>query len=210
MVQRFVVGIVAGALVTCRPAVADALRGGQSAGSHGQRHRRPCAGLRPCPGGSGTHRQEAQAGAAAAARRTAAGTCPPRRSMRTSSMGMEIGAVEVQVDVDLSGTGGFSNDGEYLPIVKVQPIYPRRAQTRGIEGYVLLGIRGHQRRFGARSGGDRSQAARHLRPRRRQRGSEVQVQTEGGQRRTHRGRRRAQPHQVRAARVGQAGQERFG
>ena len=27
---------------------------------------------------------------------------------------------------------------EYLPIVKVNPQYPRRAQTRGIEGYVLL------------------------------------------------------------------------
>ncbi len=29
-------------------------------------------------------------------------------------------------------------DGEYLPIVKVQPIYPRRAQERGIAGYVLM------------------------------------------------------------------------
>ena len=36
------------------------------------------------------------------------------------------------------GGGGFSSDGEYLPIVKVAPVYPRRAQTRGIEGYVLL------------------------------------------------------------------------
>lgn len=54
------------------------------------------------------------------------------------SMGAEIGAVDVDIDLDLSGTGGFSQDGEYLPIVKVQPIYPRRAQTRGIEGYVLL------------------------------------------------------------------------
>ena len=54
------------------------------------------------------------------------------------SMGMEVGAVDVEVNIDLSGTGGFSQDGEYLPIVKVQPIYPRRAQTRGIEGYVLL------------------------------------------------------------------------
>ncbi len=29
-------------------------------------------------------------------------------------------------------------DGDYLPIVKVAPIYPRRAQTRAIEGYCLL------------------------------------------------------------------------
>ena len=54
------------------------------------------------------------------------------------SQGVEIGAVQVEVDHNLSGTGGFTSDGEYLPIVKVAPIYPRRAQTRGIEGYVLL------------------------------------------------------------------------
>lgn len=43
-------------------------------------------------------------------------------------------------NVDLKiGTGGFGgNDGEYLPIVKVAPIYPRRAQTRGVEGYCTV------------------------------------------------------------------------
>ncbi|WP_444911657.1 energy transducer TonB [Microbulbifer sp. PAAF003] len=34
---------------------------------------------------------------------------------------------------------GFSfGEGDYLPIVKVQPQYPRRAQQRGIEGYVIV------------------------------------------------------------------------
>ncbi len=37
-------------------------------------------------------------------------------------------------DPDLS----FSQDGEYLPITRVQPIYPRRALSRGLEGYVLV------------------------------------------------------------------------
>ena len=32
----------------------------------------------------------------------------------------------------------YLSDGEYLPVVRVSPIYPRRALTRGIEGYVLL------------------------------------------------------------------------
>ena len=32
----------------------------------------------------------------------------------------------------------FASDGEYLPITRVEPIYPRRALQRGIEGYVLL------------------------------------------------------------------------
>lgn len=53
------------------------------------------------------------------------------------SQGVEVGQVDVNVDLNI-GSGGFSSDGEYLPIVKVNPIYPRRAQTRGIEGYVLL------------------------------------------------------------------------
>ena len=54
------------------------------------------------------------------------------------SQGVDIGAVNVNVDLNVGGIGGFSSDGEYLPIVKVNPVYPRRAQTRGIEGYVLL------------------------------------------------------------------------
>ena len=29
-------------------------------------------------------------------------------------------------------------DGDFLPIVKVAPIYPRRAQTRGLEGQCLI------------------------------------------------------------------------
>ncbi|MEM9621946.1 MAG: energy transducer TonB [Pseudomonadota bacterium] len=53
------------------------------------------------------------------------------------SQGVDIGNVNVDVDLNVGG-GGFSSDGEYLPIVKVAPVYPRRAQTRGIEGYVLL------------------------------------------------------------------------
>ena len=43
------------------------------------------------------------------------------------STGIDIGAVEVNLDLNITGTGGFSSDGEYLPIVKVAPIYPRRA-----------------------------------------------------------------------------------
>lgn len=54
------------------------------------------------------------------------------------TQGLDIGAVQVEVDLNVGGTGGFTSDGEYLPIVKVAPVYPRRAQTRGIEGYVLL------------------------------------------------------------------------
>lgn len=54
------------------------------------------------------------------------------------SIGVDMGRVNTKVDLNVGGVGGFSTDGEYLPIVKVAPVYPRRAQTRGIEGHVLL------------------------------------------------------------------------
>ena len=37
-------------------------------------------------------------------------------------------------DLSISGLGMSSSDGEYLPIVKVAPIYPKRAALAGIEG----------------------------------------------------------------------------
>ncbi|MBL4612397.1 MAG: energy transducer TonB [Emcibacter sp.] len=53
--------------------------------------------------------------------------------------GIEIGMAPVSADVSVGGTGGFAaSDGDYLPIVKVAPIYPRRAQERGLSGYVIV------------------------------------------------------------------------
>ncbi|MCW8878349.1 MAG: TonB family protein [Kangiellaceae bacterium] len=48
-------------------------------------------------------------------------------------------AASLSVDTGLDGGLALdSGDGEYLPIVKVAPIYPRRALSRGIEGYVIV------------------------------------------------------------------------
>lgn len=44
----------------------------------------------------------------------------------------------LSTDISIDGIGGFSSDGDYLPIVKVNPRYPSRAQSRGIEGYVIV------------------------------------------------------------------------
>lgn len=53
--------------------------------------------------------------------------------------GIEIGMARVSAEVSIGGTGGFAaSDGDYLPIVKVAPIYPRRAQERGLSGYVIV------------------------------------------------------------------------
>lgn len=51
---------------------------------------------------------------------------------------IKIAAPSAKTNLNVKGVGGFSGDGEYLPIVKVQPVYPRRALQRGIEGYVIV------------------------------------------------------------------------
>jgi periplasmic protein TonB len=52
----------------------------------------------------------------------------------------QVGAPgKIQANLDLNiGAGLQATDGEYLPIVKVAPQYPRRALNKGIEGYVIV------------------------------------------------------------------------
>ena len=53
----------------------------------------------------------------------------------------KIAISDVPVETDIEMTGGFSlgvGEGDYLPIVKVAPIYPNRALTRGIEGFCVV------------------------------------------------------------------------
>ena len=43
----------------------------------------------------------------------------------------------VDADTSLAGPGGMNiAEGDYLPIVRVAPVYPARALSRGLEGYV--------------------------------------------------------------------------
>ena len=67
---------------------------------------------------------------------------PPDLNTPDVDMDMDVDIVntapQASVDVEISSSGMSSGDGEYLPIVKVAPIYPRRAQTRGITGYCIV------------------------------------------------------------------------
>ena len=67
---------------------------------------------------------------------------PPEMEMMQLDLDMDTNienvAPSAKVSVDISSSGMSSGDGEYLPIVKVAPIYPRRAQTRGITGYCIV------------------------------------------------------------------------
>ncbi len=47
-------------------------------------------------------------------------------------------APNLAANLNIGSVGGFSSDGDYLPIVKPQPKYPTRAQSRGIEGYCTV------------------------------------------------------------------------
>lgn len=52
---------------------------------------------------------------------------------------VSIGPMNLENTTQVASNIGLSStDGEYLPIVKVAPMYPARAQSRGIEGWVLL------------------------------------------------------------------------
>ena len=45
----------------------------------------------------------------------------------------------VSADTNIGGPGGMNiAEGDYLPIVRVAPVYPARALSRGLEGYVDL------------------------------------------------------------------------
>jgi protein TonB len=65
---------------------------------------------------------------------------PQLESLNANAEKIAISDVPVETDIEMTG-GGFSlgvGEGDYLPIVKVAPIYPNRALTRGIEGYCVV------------------------------------------------------------------------
>ncbi|MGI9229529.1 MAG: energy transducer TonB [Gammaproteobacteria bacterium] len=65
---------------------------------------------------------------------------PPAMDNVAPETQMQVSAAPVTtgINLDASGFGLSPGDGEYLPIVKVQPVYPERARARGIGGYVIV------------------------------------------------------------------------
>jgi protein TonB len=52
---------------------------------------------------------------------------------------INIAPPTVSTDTSIGGPGGMNiAEGDYLPIVRVAPVYPARALSRGLEGYVDL------------------------------------------------------------------------
>ncbi|PAV26129.1 protein TonB [Tamilnaduibacter salinus] len=65
---------------------------------------------------------------------------PQNQAQQQAVSGESLSIGPVAMDTSLNLDAGISGGGssEYLPIVKVQPNYPRRALRRGIEGYVVV------------------------------------------------------------------------
>lgn len=64
---------------------------------------------------------------------------PPQNfNVAVDQSGFSMSNVDLNVGVDVGGGGFGISDGEYLPIVKVQPVYPRRALSRGMSGWVIV------------------------------------------------------------------------
>ncbi|MBW3566379.1 MAG: energy transducer TonB [Proteobacteria bacterium] len=63
----------------------------------------------------------------------------PQLAQTMPGNGLNIGSMTIEADIDVSaGIDSGAAGGEYLPIVKVAPIYPQRALARGLEGWVLV------------------------------------------------------------------------
>jgi len=64
---------------------------------------------------------------------------PPQNfNVSVDKAGFSMANMDTNVNINV-GSGGFGiSDGDYLPIVKVQPQYPRRALSRGMTGYVIV------------------------------------------------------------------------
>lgn len=65
---------------------------------------------------------------------------PRTDSMEDTQVEVSIPTAPVDVGVAMSvaNLGLVASDGDYLPIVKIAPIYPPVAQSRGLEGHCLV------------------------------------------------------------------------
>jgi protein TonB len=58
-------------------------------------------------------------------------------SVDPNAPSINVAPPTVTASTDIGGPGGMNiAEGDYLPIVRVAPVYPARALSRGLEGYV--------------------------------------------------------------------------
>ena len=59
-------------------------------------------------------------------------------NVNVDNTGFSMSGIDTSVSINVGGGGFGMSDGEYLPIVKVQPQYPRRALQRGLTGWAIV------------------------------------------------------------------------
>lgn len=68
---------------------------------------------------------------------------PPQQNdqIDPNAIAVNVSAPQMSNDLSIGGPGSMNvAEGDYLPIVRVAPVYPARALSRGIEGYVDMGF----------------------------------------------------------------------
>ncbi len=69
---------------------------------------------------------------------------PPELPEQTVDIQMDVDAVNItpniNINLDIGLGGGFSRDTDYIPLYVPQPIHPRRALSRGKEGYAVIEV----------------------------------------------------------------------
>ena len=70
---------------------------------------------------------------------------PPELPDQNIDIEMDMDAVSIaapalNANLDIGLGGGFSRDADYIPLYVPQPVYPRRALSRGKEGYAVLQV----------------------------------------------------------------------
>ncbi len=67
-------------------------------------------------------------------------TAPDLSDAQADANALAVSDIPAQMDVNLNlgGMGAGISEGEFLPIVKVAPVYPASAASRGIEGQCMV------------------------------------------------------------------------
>tara|TARA_R110002073_G_scaffold5076_10_gene32095 strand:+ start:1000 stop:1623 length:624 start_codon:yes stop_codon:yes gene_type:complete len=63
---------------------------------------------------------------------------PQNMNVNVDQSGFTMSGLDANAGIDIGGGGFGISDGEYLPIVKVAPVYPRRALSRGLQGWSIV------------------------------------------------------------------------
>lgn len=70
---------------------------------------------------------------------------PPELPQQQTDIEMDLDAVSIaspsmQSDINIGLGSGFARDTDYIPLYVPQPVYPRRALSRGKEGYAVVEV----------------------------------------------------------------------